>query len=155
MTEVSYRVVEACAMMLPPIGLVLSLAKLIPSGFATTWLVRTTATPNSSAIRVSCRRNLRSGNEICNHNTVVIRLSPAATAVLESWGCGAAVADLGERRSIILETNRSALFLHTPLFRSLAASLFRLQGVPVISCCWQHRQRCEPTKRNRTSGAES
>lgn len=29
-------VVEACAMILPPIGLVLSFAKLIPSGFATT-----------------------------------------------------------------------------------------------------------------------
>lgn len=50
--------VDACAMMLPPMGLVLSFAKLIPSGLATTWLVRTTATPNSSAIRVSCRKNL-------------------------------------------------------------------------------------------------
>lgn len=58
LTPASYRVVEACAIMLPPMGLVLSLAKLIPSGFATTWLVRTTATPNSSAILVSCRKNL-------------------------------------------------------------------------------------------------
>jgi hypothetical protein len=30
-------VVEACAIILPPIGFVLSFAKLIPSGFATTF----------------------------------------------------------------------------------------------------------------------
>ena len=30
------RVCDACAMMFPPIGLVASFAKLIPSGFATT-----------------------------------------------------------------------------------------------------------------------
>ena len=69
--------VEACAMMLPPMGLVLSLAKLIPSGFATTWLVRTTATPNSSAIRVSCRKNLPSRSEVCRHTRFV---NAAATA---------------------------------------------------------------------------
>ena len=41
------RVCEACAMMLPPMGLVASLAKLMPSGLATTWFVSTTAMPYS------------------------------------------------------------------------------------------------------------
>lgn len=42
-------VVLAWAMMLPPMALVESLAKLIPPGSAVTWLVMKTATPNSSA----------------------------------------------------------------------------------------------------------
>ena len=51
------RVVEAWAMMFPPMGLGWLLPKLL-SGLATTWLVITTATPNSSASLCSARRNL-------------------------------------------------------------------------------------------------
>ena len=53
------RVVEACAMMFPPMGFnALAPANMaLPSGFATTWLVTTTATPYSSASRVRCLRN--------------------------------------------------------------------------------------------------
>ena len=52
-----YRVVLACAMMFPPIGFSGSLANTPVSGFATTWFVTTTATPNSSASFCSPLRN--------------------------------------------------------------------------------------------------
>lgn len=53
------RVVEAWATMLPPMGLEGSLTKLMaPSTDATTWLVITTAMPNSSARRSKVRKNL-------------------------------------------------------------------------------------------------
>ena len=42
-----YLVVEACAMIFPPIGFLGSAANMAaPSTWATTWLVITTATPN-------------------------------------------------------------------------------------------------------------
>ena len=52
-------VVEAWAIMLPPIGFVVSVANggKKTLGSLTTWFVINTATPNSSAIRVSWRRN--------------------------------------------------------------------------------------------------
>ena len=50
-------VLEAWAIMLPPIGFVESFAYDIAPGSLTTWFVINTATPNSSAIRVSWRRN--------------------------------------------------------------------------------------------------
>ena len=52
-------VVLACAMMFPPIGFnAFAPANGPPSGLATTWLVTITATPNSSAMRASWRKNL-------------------------------------------------------------------------------------------------
>ena len=45
--DVAHLVVEAWAMMFPPIGLICGPANIAePSTWATTWLVITTATPN-------------------------------------------------------------------------------------------------------------
>ena len=52
-----YLVVLAWAIIFPPIGFSGSFAKTPESGFATTWFVTTTATPNSSASFCSPRRN--------------------------------------------------------------------------------------------------
>lgn len=49
-SHTQYLVVEACAMMFPPIGFLGSVANMeAPSTWATTWLVITTATPNYSS----------------------------------------------------------------------------------------------------------
>ena len=52
-------VVDACAIMWPPIGFFYSPANIAPpSTWATTWFVITTATPNSSAILYKVLKNL-------------------------------------------------------------------------------------------------
>ncbi len=51
-----YRVVEACAMMFPPMGFLGSAWNMAaPSTCATTWFVTTTATPNYHEMK---RRNM-------------------------------------------------------------------------------------------------
>ena len=54
----NYLVVDACAIMFPPMGFLGSALNIAaPSTCATTWLVKTTATPNSSASFSKDRRN--------------------------------------------------------------------------------------------------